>query len=254
MSTISKYKILSQAKESFSKAEYKNALEKFAEVLQNYPHSKEAYNGVILSEMAMSGEDGAEALFDYYEVLKEEDKDTYTTTTSSSTTSSASSVAGISAKSGGDAFNKAAGYVSKLGQVVTEAGVGNDLTYKTSSGAGDEEIECVDDVDFIDADLFELKSPDTTISRTIEIEMAVFKEYGFVPFNIYKKERIKIDKEVIKLERNLGGIKDMRKLPGAIVIVDPSVEKIAVKEANLLNIPIVGLVDTNCDPEPVRQT
>jgi len=75
MSTISKYKILSQAKESFSKAEYKNALEKFAEVLQNYPHSKEAYNGVILSEMAMSGEDGAEALFDYYEVLKEEDKD-----------------------------------------------------------------------------------------------------------------------------------------------------------------------------------
>lgn len=75
MSTISKYKILSQAKESFSKAEYKSALEKFAEVLQNYPHSKEAYNGVILSEMAMSGEDGAEALFDYYEVLKEEDKE-----------------------------------------------------------------------------------------------------------------------------------------------------------------------------------
>jgi len=75
MSTISKYKILSQAKESFSKAEYKNALEKFAEVLQNYPHSKEAYNGVILSEMAMSGEDGAEALFDYYEVLKEENKE-----------------------------------------------------------------------------------------------------------------------------------------------------------------------------------
>jgi len=75
MSTISKYKILSQAKESFSKAEYKSALEKFAEVLQNYPYSKEAYNGVILSEMAMSGEDGAEALFDYYEVLKEEDKD-----------------------------------------------------------------------------------------------------------------------------------------------------------------------------------
>jgi tetratricopeptide (TPR) repeat protein len=75
MSTISKYKILSQAKESFSKAEYKKALEKFAEVLQNYPNSKEAYNGVILSEMAMSGEEGAEALFDYYEVLQEEDKE-----------------------------------------------------------------------------------------------------------------------------------------------------------------------------------
>lgn len=75
MSTISKYKILSQAKDSFSKAEYKTALEKFAEVLQNYPNSKEAYNGVILAEMAMSGEGGAEALFDYYEILKEDDKE-----------------------------------------------------------------------------------------------------------------------------------------------------------------------------------
>jgi tetratricopeptide (TPR) repeat protein len=75
MSALSKYKILSQAKESFSKAEYKSALEKFASVLQNYPNSKEAYNGVILSEMAMSGEGGAEALFDYYEILREEDKE-----------------------------------------------------------------------------------------------------------------------------------------------------------------------------------
>ena len=75
MSTLSKYKILSQAKESFSKADFKNALEKFAQVLQNYPNSKEAYNGVILSEMAMSGEGGAEALFDYYEILKEDDKE-----------------------------------------------------------------------------------------------------------------------------------------------------------------------------------
>ena len=75
MSTMSKYKILSQAKESFSKAEYEKALKKFAEVLQNYPNSKEAYNGVILSEMAMSGETGAEALFDYYEILREENKE-----------------------------------------------------------------------------------------------------------------------------------------------------------------------------------
>ncbi|WP_455756934.1 hypothetical protein [Sulfurimonas sp.] len=75
MSTISKFKTLSQAKDSFSQADYKNALEKFAYVLQNFPNSKEAYNGVILSEMAMSGEGGAEALFDYYEILKEEDKE-----------------------------------------------------------------------------------------------------------------------------------------------------------------------------------
>jgi len=75
MSIISKYKVLTQAKESFTRAEYKRALQKFAEVLQSYPNSKEAYNGVILSEMAMSGEGGAEALFDYYEILKEEDKE-----------------------------------------------------------------------------------------------------------------------------------------------------------------------------------
>ena len=73
--SISKHKILSQAKESFSKNDFKNALEKFATVLQNYPNSKEAYNSVILAEMAMSGEGGAEALFDYYEILKEEDKE-----------------------------------------------------------------------------------------------------------------------------------------------------------------------------------
>ena len=72
---MSKYKTLSQAKESFSKSDYKKALEKFATVLQDFPNSKEAYNGVILSEMAMSGEGGAEALFDYYEILKEEDKE-----------------------------------------------------------------------------------------------------------------------------------------------------------------------------------
>jgi tetratricopeptide (TPR) repeat protein len=73
--SISKHKILSQAKESFSKSDYKSALDKFAVVLQNFPNSKEAYNGVILAEMAMSGEGGAEALFDYYEILKEEDKE-----------------------------------------------------------------------------------------------------------------------------------------------------------------------------------
>jgi len=75
MSMISKYKILTQASDSFSQSNYKIALEQYARVLQNYPNSKEAYNGVILSEMAMSGEGGAEALFDYYEILKEEDKE-----------------------------------------------------------------------------------------------------------------------------------------------------------------------------------
>jgi len=75
MSNVSKYKTLSQAKDSSNKAEYKNALDKFAIVLQDFPNSKEAFNGVILSEMALSGEGGAEALFDYYEILQEDDKE-----------------------------------------------------------------------------------------------------------------------------------------------------------------------------------
>ncbi len=73
--SISKHKILSEAKDYFSKNDFEHALEKFATVLQNFPNSKEAYNSVILSEMAMSGEGGAEALFDYYEILKDEDKE-----------------------------------------------------------------------------------------------------------------------------------------------------------------------------------
>ncbi|MCY4645168.1 MAG: 30S ribosomal protein S2 [Bacteriovoracales bacterium] len=63
-----------------------------------------------------------------------------------------------------------------------------------------------------------------------------------------KKEQAKIDKDVAKLERNLGGIKNMRKLPGAVVIVDPNTEKTAVKEANILGIPVIAVTDTNCDP------
>ena len=75
MSRRSKQKALDEAKEYFSKSEYEKALKKFADVLQKDPDSIEAYNGVILSEMALSGEGGAEALFDYYEVLKSEEKE-----------------------------------------------------------------------------------------------------------------------------------------------------------------------------------
>lgn len=66
-----------------------------------------------------------------------------------------------------------------------------------------------------------------------------------------KKEQAKIAKDVAKLEKNIGGIKNMRKLPGAMVVIDPSNETIAVKEANLLGIPVVALVDTNCDPDGI---
>ncbi|MCP4914099.1 MAG: 30S ribosomal protein S2 [Oligoflexia bacterium] len=66
-----------------------------------------------------------------------------------------------------------------------------------------------------------------------------------------KKERSKVEKDVAKLEKNLGGIKDMRKLPGALFVVDPNNERIAIKEANKLGIPVVAVTDTNCDPEGI---
>lgn len=66
-----------------------------------------------------------------------------------------------------------------------------------------------------------------------------------------KKEVILLKKEMEKLERNLGGIKEMDKLPGVIFLVDPKKEHIAILEAKKLNIPVIGLVDTNCNPEEV---
>ena len=54
-----------------------------------------------------------------------------------------------------------------------------------------------------------------------------------------------------KLEKNLGGIKDMKEIPGVMFVVDPKKERIAILEARKLNIPVVGLVDTNCNPEDV---
>ena len=64
-----------------------------------------------------------------------------------------------------------------------------------------------------------------------------------------KKEVMKHLAEIEKLEKYLGGIKDMKKLPGALFIVDPRKEKIAVSEAKKLGIPVVAIVDTNCDPD-----
>lgn len=66
-----------------------------------------------------------------------------------------------------------------------------------------------------------------------------------------KKEVIKLNLEIEKLEKFLGGIKDMKDLPGALFIVDPRKEKIAVAEAKKLGIPIIAIVDTNCDPDEV---
>ena len=66
-----------------------------------------------------------------------------------------------------------------------------------------------------------------------------------------KKEVIKHQGEIAKLEKYLGGVKDMKKLPGALFIVDPRKERNAIAEARKLHIPIVAIVDTNCDPDEV---
>ncbi|MBP3876834.1 MAG: 30S ribosomal protein S2, partial [Lachnospiraceae bacterium] len=64
-----------------------------------------------------------------------------------------------------------------------------------------------------------------------------------------KKEVLQLKKEHDKLEKNLGGIRDMKKLPDAIFVVDPKKERICIQEAHTLNIPLIGICDTNCDPE-----
>jgi small subunit ribosomal protein S2 len=87
-----------------------------------------------------------------------------------------------------------------------------------------------------------------SISRLKELER--MKEDGSI--NRYtKKEILKMNKELSKLEKNLGGIKNMDDLPGAVFVVDPKREKIAVKEAKKLGIPVVGIADSNCDPDEI---
>ena len=64
-----------------------------------------------------------------------------------------------------------------------------------------------------------------------------------------KKEVIELRKEQEKLEKNLGGIKEMKKIPDAIFVVDPKKERICVQEAHALGVTLIGIADTNCDPE-----
>ena len=64
-----------------------------------------------------------------------------------------------------------------------------------------------------------------------------------------KKEVVALKKEQDKLEKNLGGIKEMKKIPDAIFVVDPKKERICIQEAHVLGIPLIGIADTNCDPE-----
>ena len=87
-----------------------------------------------------------------------------------------------------------------------------------------------------------------SINRLKELEK--MKEDGSI--NRYtKKEALMMEKELLKLEKNLGGIKNMDELPGAVFIVDPKKENIAVKETRKLGIPLVAIADTNCDPDDI---
>ena len=91
-----------------------------------------------------------------------------------------------------------------------------------------------------------------TIRRRIQrlTELERMQEDG--TFDVLpKKEVILLKKEMEKLEKNLGGIKEMKEIPGVMFIVDPKKERIGILEARKLGIPVIGLVDTNCNPEDV---
>ena len=94
--------------------------------------------------------------------------------------------------------------------------------------------------------LTNFKTIQTRIKRLKEIEaMSEDGTFDVLP----KKEVIGLKKEWEKLEKNLGGIKEMKKIPEAIFVVDPKKERICIQEAHTLGIPLIGIADTNCDPE-----
>jgi len=94
--------------------------------------------------------------------------------------------------------------------------------------------------------LTNFKTIKSRIARLKEIErMSEDGTFDVLP----KKEVIEIKKEWDKLEKNLGGIKEMKTIPDAIFVVDPKKEKICIQEAHTLGIPLIGICDTNCDPE-----
>ena len=88
----------------------------------------------------------------------------------------------------------------------------------------------------------------TRIKRLAEIH--TMEEDGTFD-KLAKKEVVKLRGEMEKLEKYLGGIKDMPGMPAAIFVVDPKKERLAIKEARILGIPVIGIVDTNCDPDDV---
>jgi small subunit ribosomal protein S2 len=92
----------------------------------------------------------------------------------------------------------------------------------------------------------------STIRNSVKTLERIEKRIASGGEGFTKKEMSLMSKERIKLDKNLSGIRAMRKPPGLLVVVDPSKEHIAVAEANTLGIPVMALVDTNCDPDPIE--
>jgi len=92
----------------------------------------------------------------------------------------------------------------------------------------------------------------TTIRQSIKKLERIEKKISTASEDLTKKELSLLTKEQIKLDKNLSGVRAMRKLPGLLIVVDPSKEHLAVSEANKLGIPVMALVDTNCNPDPIE--
>lgn len=91
-----------------------------------------------------------------------------------------------------------------------------------------------------------------TIRQSVKKLEKIEKQIAAGGEGLTKKELSLLSKDQVKLDRNLSGVRSMRKIPGLVIVVDPSKEHIAVAEANKLGIPVMGLVDTNCDPDPLQ--
>lgn len=92
----------------------------------------------------------------------------------------------------------------------------------------------------------------TTIRQSIKKLERIEKKISTASEELTKKELSLLTKDQIKLDKNLSGVRAMRKLPGLLIVVDPSKEHLAVSEANKLGIPVMALVDTNCNPDPIE--
>jgi small subunit ribosomal protein S2 len=92
----------------------------------------------------------------------------------------------------------------------------------------------------------------TTIRQSIKKLERIEKRIANDSLGLTKKELSLLSKDQIKLDKNLSGVRSMRKPPGLVIVVDPSKEHLAVAEANKLGIPVMALVDTNCDPDPIQ--